>query len=337
MVTVGVIGLGMMGSTHLDVYRKRSDVKVLAISDLIPEKLTGKARATGNIEGQAQGGFDFASARQYPEGMQLIQDPDVELVDICLPTPLHVDYAIAALKAGKHVLVEKPLGLTAKDARRLAAAAAKAKTFAMCAQCIRFWPGWDWVKEAVQKQTYGKVLSAHFRRLASHPGGPFYGNGEACGGGALDLHIHDADFVQYCFGMPSAVTSCGYAKPTNRIDHILTQYHYADVPLVVAEGGWAMSPGFPFTMQYIVNFEQATAVYDLAAAEPFKLVRDGKAEAVALRPGMGYEHEIAYFLECIRNGTAPSTVSIASAAETVRLVEAEVKSVLTGKTVKVRW
>jgi predicted dehydrogenase len=336
MVKVGVIGLGMMGSTHLDVYGKRRDVQVLAISDLVAEKMTGKARAAGNIEGLAKGGFDYASARHYPEGMLLIQDPEVELVDICLPTPLHVDYAIAALKAGKHVLVEKPLGLTARDAFRLAAAAAKAKTFAMCAQCIRFWPGWDWVRDAVQKQTYGKCLSAHFRRLASHPGGPFYSNGDACGGAALDLHIHDADFVQYCFGMPTAVTSRGYAKPTNRIDHIITQYHFADVPLVVAEGGWAMSAGFPFTMQFIVNFEQATAVYDLAAAEPLKLVRDGKTEAVALAPGMGYEHEIAYFLGCIEKGVAPATVTIASAAESVKLVEAEVKSVMTGKTVKVR-
>ena len=84
----------------------------------------------------------------------------------------------------------------------------------------------------------------------------------ACGGAILDLHIHDTDFVQHCFGKPKAVFSRGYSRPTNAIDHVLTHYLYDDVPLVTAEGGWAMTPGFGFQMQYTVNFERATAVFD---------------------------------------------------------------------------
>ena len=57
------------------------------------------------------------------------------------------------------------------------------------------------------------MLSASFRRVASHPGGPFYSDGARCGGAALDLHIHDTDFVQYCFGMPTSVTSFGMNPP----------------------------------------------------------------------------------------------------------------------------
>ncbi|MFA7236637.1 MAG: Gfo/Idh/MocA family oxidoreductase, partial [Phycisphaeraceae bacterium] len=146
-----------MGNTHLDVYAKRKDVKVLAISDIDPDRLSGKARATGNIEGQAKGAFDLATVRRYDEGMKLIADPDVELVDICLWTPLHVEFALAALKAGKHVLVEKPLGINTADARKLVVAAKKSKKMIMCAMCVRFWPGWDWLKDAVANKTYGKV------------------------------------------------------------------------------------------------------------------------------------------------------------------------------------
>src|SRR5215212_6161548 len=137
MINVGVIGLGMMGQTHLDVYAKRPDVRVVAISDRDPDRLSGKTRATGNVEGQAKGAFDLAQAKPYPEGMDLIKDKDVDLVDICLATPLHVEYAIAALKKGKHVLVEKPLARTYRDAMKLVKASQNAKGLAMCAMCMR--------------------------------------------------------------------------------------------------------------------------------------------------------------------------------------------------------
>ena len=77
MIKVGVIGLGMMGQTHLDVYAKRPDVRVVAISDRDPDRLSGKTRATGNVEGQAQGAFDLSQANGYAEGMDLIKDKDL--------------------------------------------------------------------------------------------------------------------------------------------------------------------------------------------------------------------------------------------------------------------
>jgi predicted dehydrogenase len=335
-IKVGVIGLGMMGLTHLDVYSKRSDVKIVAISDILPDRLTGKVRAVGNIQGQAQGGFDYNSARQHDEGMKLIADKEVDLVDICLPTPLHHDYALKALKKGKHVLVEKPLARTAKEAAHLAKAAGKANKLSMCGMCMRFWPGWTWLKDVVEKGTYGKVFAAQFRRVASHPGGPFYSDGEKCGGAMLDLHIHDTDFIQYCFGIPTAVTTAGYNKTTSHPDHVITRYHYDHIPLLTAEGGWVMSPGFPFVMQYTVNFERATAVFDLSAPKPLMLYEGGKGQPVELEPGMGYEREIAYFLNCIATGQSPSIVTLESAAKTVKIVEAEGKSLASGKTVKVK-
>ena len=338
MIRVGVIGLGMMGGTHLDVYATRDDVQVVAVSDKDPARLSGEQKAQGNIEGQAQGGFDLGAEglRKYPEGKELIADPDVDLVDICLVTPLHAEYTIEALRAGKHVLVEKPLARTYEQAQQMAAEAGKAKGVSMCAMCIRFWPGWDWLKEAVDGKAYGKVLSAHFRRVAEHPGGPFFSNGEACGGAPLDLHVHDTDFVQYLFGMPKRVTSIGYTKLTGAIDHLTTVYEYdaPGRPMVVAEGGWVMTKGFPFTMQYTVNFERATAAFDIANEQPLMLYEEGKpGQAVELREGMGYEHEIAYLIDCINSGQAPSVVSLGDAANSVRIVEAEIESVQTGRPV----
>ena len=336
MIKVGVIGLGMMGNTHLDVYAKRTDVQVVAISDANPDRLSGKERAVGNVEGQAQGSFDINTVKKYAEGKDLIRDKSVEVVDICLTTPLHLEFVKRALKAGKHVLVEKPMARTYRDAAKMAALAAKSDRAVMVAQCMRFWPGWTWLKEAVEKKTYGNVLAATFRRLGSHPGGPFYENGALCGGGALDLHIHDTDFVQYLFGMPKAVRSVGYTRITGETDHIATRYEYDHVPMVIAEGGWAMAKGYGFTMQYLVNFENATARFDIGTPNPLTLMANGRAEPVSLSPGMGYEYEIAYFLECVRNGVKPTTVTPEDAANSVKIVEAEVKSVRSGRPVKIK-
>jgi predicted dehydrogenase len=337
-IKVGVVGIGTMGRTHLDAYaRCASAAEVVALADIVPDRLTGAAKVTGNIPGQAAGTLRSKSLHLYDEGMKLIADPQVELVDICLTTPLHVEYALAALKAGKHVMVEKPVARTSDDAAKLVAAARKAPTFAMCGLCMRFWPGWTWLKAAADKNTYGPVRSAYFRRLSSAPGGPFYTSGKLAGGAILDLHIHDTDFVHYCFGLPRAVRSIGYRKTTSAIDHVVTHYDFGrSGPMVVGEGGWAMADGFGFQMHYTVNFENATAVFNFDAGNKLTLSEKGKSRAVPLPADMGYQHEIAYFLGCIAAGQRPTTVTLESAATALRIIEAEQKSIATGRPVKLR-
>lgn len=337
MVKVGVIGLGSMGTTHLDIYAKHPGAKVVAVSDIDPERLSGKSRAKGNIEGQAQGGFDLAAAAKYDEGMKLIRSANVDLVDICLPTPLHLKFVRAALKAGRHVMVEKPVARTWRDAERLVKECGEAAArgqMAMPGMCMRFWPGWDWLKGAISDQRYGKVLAARFRRIASHPRAGFYNSGAECGGAILDLHVHDTDFIQWCFGMPVAVTSHGYRRITSEIDHVVTCYDFGDNgPLVTAEGSWAMDKGFPFTMQFTVNFEAATINFDNSGPS-LTVYREGRAEAVPLAEGMGYEREISYYLDCIGRGQPPTTVTIADAARSVQIIEAEAASIRKQRTVR---
>ena len=335
MINIGVIGLGMMGLTHLDVYAGSIAAKVVAVADADAGRRSGSVKARGNVEGQAQGKFDVASVKGYADGMELIRDPNVEAVDICLPTPLHMKFAIAVLEAGKHLLVEKPLARVSADAFAIAEAAdrayEKSGVIAMPAMCMRFWPGWTWLKQAIADGRHGKVLAAKFTRLASHPGGAFYQSADASGAAALDLHIHDTDFVNYCFGTPKAVRSAGYSKVTTGVDHLFTQYLFDKIPLVMAEGGWCMSSGFPFQMRYHVNFENATAVFDAGLTPNLVVWQDGKTEAITLGESNGYQEEIEYFLKCVGEKRRPETVTLRDAAEAVRVVEAEVESVRSGQ------
>ncbi|MBI1367862.1 MAG: gfo/Idh/MocA family oxidoreductase [Planctomycetes bacterium] len=330
MTTVGILGLGMMGLTHLDIYRQRSDVRVAALCDIDADRLHGRTRAYGNIDGQAQGGVGDLSIQRYERAEDLIADPQIQVVDICLPTDLHVPYGIAALEAGKHVIIEKPLGRSADEAQRLADAAAASTGFAFAAHCMRFWPGWTWLKEAIDAKRYGKVLAATFRRVATAPSGTFYMEGERSGGALLDLHIHDTDFIHYCFGKPQAVQSVGYSKITSAIDHVHTRYLYDDIPLVVAEGSWAMAEDFGFSMAYCVNFERVTVTFNSSARPVMMLYEPGVKRREIEVKGMGYAAEIDYFLQCIAAGRAPETITLQDAADAVRITEAEHLSIREG-------
>lgn len=326
---VGVVGLGMMGQTHLDVYAARDDVRVVAVADTDAERLNGLSVTAGNISGQSQGHADLAGVKRYTDAAELIADPEVDVADLCVPTPLHRPLGEASIRAGKPTLIEKPLARTSEDAEALAALAESMDVPCMPAMCMRFWPGWDWLRDAIQDQRFGRLRSLSLRRLTSLAPGAFYRDGQANGGAILDLHIHDTDFVCWCLGVPESVVSAGYVGATGMIDHVHTTYSYPDGPMVTAEGGWSMTPGFGFEMQYLANFENATARFDINQPHKLEVIERGHDawSPIDLPDGMGYAYEINYFLGCVREGRAPKIVTLRDAAVGLRVVEAEVQSI----------
>jgi len=328
---VGVIGLGSMGSTHLDIYSQISEVEVVAVADPNNSRLDGSNKAEGNISGQAQGSVAGLEAKQYFDGMDLIDDPDIELVDICVGTNLHFVFVEAALAKGKHVLVEKPLARTYDEAKKIVELALNSSTNIMSAMCLRYWPAWVWLKKVIDNKQYGRCLSLTCKRQTSHPPGTFYSNDDECGGALLDLHVHDTDFINYCFGMPRAVFSQGYKGPSGGIDHVATHYiydQYQNAPLVTAEGTWTMQEGYGFNMSYTANFEKATACYLLDDEETLRLFRSGhKPELIKLDEGMGYEFEIRSFVDNILSNKTININLLEQAAESVAIIEAEMVSI----------
>ena len=337
---VGIIGLGSMGSTHLDIFSKIKEVEVIAIADSVQSRLDGSSKAEGNISGQAEGGVTGLSAIKYLDGMELIENPDIDIVDICVGTDLHFTFVEAALSKGKHVLVEKPLARTYDEAKKIIQLAEQSSKYVMSAMCLRYWPAWVFLKEAIDSNAYGKCLSLNFKRQTSFPGGAFYSDHNQCGGALLDLHVHDTDFVNYCLGLPEAVFSQGYKGPSGGIDHIATHYIYnqSDLsPLVSSEGSWTMQEGYGFNMSYTANFENGTLSYLLEQDETLKLFRSGsEPESINLKEGMGYEFEIRTFVDEILSGNSTNLDLLRQASETVAIIEAEKTSIETCSLVSIK-
>lgn len=337
-VNVGVIGLGFMGLVHIKAYKQIPGARIVAVADAFKQPVNGVIPGVGGNVTDGDALKLDPGVKAYGSAAELIANADVQLVDICVPTPEHVTLSLAALKAGKHAVCEKPLARTSAQCRQVVRAAARAKTYFMPAMCMRFWPGWDWLKQAMARKRYGKVLAARFRRVSGPPGwskANYFKGGES-GGALLDLHIHDTDFVQFCFGRPKAVFSQGLSRFSGAVDHVVTQYVVKGGATVSAEGSWLMSGAHPFTMKYTVNFEKATAEFDISrGAQALRLYEDGKPmQTVKLEGVDGYVGELSHMIESIRRKRPPTTVTAQDGLSAVEICEAEEQSVLTGKLVK---
>ncbi len=335
-VNIGIIGLGFMGQTHIKSYRQIPGARIVAICDAIrlpaDGNLTGVA---GNIATTDAIRFDMSVVRGYRDYRELLADAEVQLVDICVPTPLHAPTAIAALQAGKHVLCEKPLARKPILCRDIVAAAKSAKGYFMPAHCLRFWPEWAWLKQAIADARFGRLLALKLTRLSEPPGWSrgTYLKGDDSGGALLDLHVHDTDFVQFCFGRPRAVCSTGQSRISGAIDHVSTIYKVSTGASVVAEGSWLLGQGYGFKMAYLAVFEHATADYDCTrAAEPLKVFEAGKGAQVVRCDGAdGYVGELRHMVESIQAGRAPTVVTADDGLSAVEICAAEERSVASGR------
>jgi predicted dehydrogenase len=324
-----------MAAAHIKAYRQLEGVEIAALCNPSGRNLDGDfSRVSGNVGDANPLKLDMSVVKAFRTAEELFADSTIDAVDICTPTSSHLPLAMGALAAGKHVLIEKPLARKSAEAAELLAAASKSDRIVMPAMCMRFWPGWSWLKAAIDSGRFGRVLSARFRRVAEAPrwGRDHFFKGADSGGALLDLHIHDVDFIQFLFGKPHSVYAKGHTRVSGAIDHVLAMYEVDGGAVVSAEGSWAMAPGYGFSMSYTINFERATVDFDPSrAAEPLRLIENGEAKKMEIEAGDGYMGELRYFLDCIAEHRKPSVVTLEDAVSALRICEAESASIETGR------
>jgi predicted dehydrogenase len=219
-------------------------------------------------------------------GVTLVDtEAEADAVDICLPTDMHAPATIAALRAGKHVLVEKPMALDFASAESMRSVADEVGRTLMVGQVLRFVPAYRALAEWMKGR---KIESAIFRRQCGVPAwNGWFRDFARSGGPVLDLLIHDMDFCISLWGMPKWVRG--------------TELHYPGIGRVVIEGGWHDSPDYPFSMEFVVEAEDGTLARKNVEVED------------------AFEAELKYFTDCVQQGKEPEFCPPAQSAQAVAL------------------
>lgn len=325
---VGILGSGFMGGTHARAFAKVPDVQVVAVSSRHMEKAEKLATEVG--------------ACATTDDMAIINDPSIEAISNTLPTHLHPQYTIAALQTGKHVLLEKPFGLTVADCDKMIEAHQKSGKTLMIAQVLRFWPEYAALVDLVRSGKLGKPLSTVASRLSVPPGWADWFYDPALSGGAvLDLIVHDLDALNWVLGTPKSVYARGHQAKPGLWNHIHAEVDYGTAQGMV-EGSQFMPKDYPFTCTLRVLCEGGSVEFafhaggvsiEMAGGSSLMVYEPGKAYKLDAAKGDLYELQAAYFVDCVRNKKTPELGTPEQARLAVRLCNAARDSLESGKVV----
>ena len=317
---IALLGLGFMGSTHLKALQNIPDAELVAVASDDPVRLSGDLSTVQGNLGDTGGKYDFSAYRKYADWADVMKDPDVDAVDLCLPTNLHAPAALAALRAGKHVLIEKPMGLNAEETDSILAEAEKSDRIVMTAQVLRFFPAYVALADVVKTGMLGNVHTALFRRRCAAPAwSTWLAEPKLSGGGVFDLLIHDVDQCLHLFGTPESISATGYVDLKTGIDIINAELYYPDIASVSITGGWHHPKAYPFSMEYTVVCDGGSLDYSSAGRAATLFGADGVESLLGERQRDAYEAEIAYFVECCVHDKRPELCPPEESAAAVKL------------------
>ncbi|MGV8858226.1 Gfo/Idh/MocA family protein [Rhodoglobus sp.] len=324
MTGIAIVGRGAMGSTH-----------VRALASL------GRAEQIKYVVARTTGGVAEAApvASVISDFGAVLNDPEVDVVSICTPTGTHRELAVSALRAGKNVLLEKPIALTMDDARAIRDEAQRSGKVFMVAQVVRFFDGYRQLADDVAAGKIGRLVSARATRLSSKPDWADWLRDFAEAGGMLvDFGIHDFDQMNLLLGDPVEVSAIGEAV-TGPVETTITYrdggigqvLSYADLPSgapfrssleVVGTGGFA-------------QYEYAAASVNSSAVSRYSLSAVAYDSRVVLGADDPYARQLEYFLDCVAQGTEPGFCPTPSALTALEVALAATTSLELGAPVRV--
>jgi predicted dehydrogenase len=339
MVRIGIVGLGFMGMIHYLAARRLNGASVTAIHTRDAKKLAGDWRGVRGNFGPPGEVMDLGSVHRHARFEDLLADKDVDLIDICTPTGQHEAMTIAALKAGKHVLVEKPIAIETAAADRMLAAAKAANRLLMVGQVLPFFPEFAFLADAVKSGKYGSLLGGQFKRIISRPDwSKAIGDVAETGGPAIDLHIHDTHFIRLICGMPKQVVGTGRTEG-DAVTHLNALYLYGPGgPTVACASGALAQKGREFVHGFEVYFEMATLTHESGVQPLTVLPAGGGSERPALGDGdplAGFAAELQAAVDGVNAGKAPDLLSGQLARDALVLCHRECESVRTGRPISV--
>jgi len=310
---VAVIGAGFWGRNHARVFTELEETELLAVCDINAERAKAIAKQFG--------------VKAYTSTAKMLKIKDLDAVSVCTWSTSLAKEALKALKAGKHVLVEKPMAANSKQAETLIKTAEKEGLYLSVGFLMRFIPGLQHIRKAVESQEIGEIVCATAKRVSEWP--------ERIGdvGVVKDLAIHDIDVMHYLFGSdPVAV----YAKTGNMrhkkfedYAHIMLTFEHGKNAFI--EANWLT----PYkTRVLVVTGSRAIAKLDYITQE---LTIETAEKTV--QPRIPWQEplklELQHFARCILGKEKPFITGL-DGLKALKIAEAALKSSKTGRLVKLK-
>ncbi|MFC5649365.1 Gfo/Idh/MocA family protein [Paenibacillus solisilvae] len=328
MLKVGIVGAGAMGGVHADAYGRIPGVKVAGIVDVRPDAAETLALRSGT--------------RGYTAWETWMNEEQPDVIDICLPTPMHRDAAITAASVyGKHVICEKPLAGSLEAAGEMIEACDKAGVLLLVGQVLRFFPDYAKAKSLVDEGAVGTPGTIRTQRLSSCPLGSegWYRDMNLSGGILLDLLIHDFDWMRWTFGEVERVYAKSLlARGAGVYDHALVSLRFASGAIGHAVGSWAYPEGFRTQLEVAGDKGILSMNSDEEKTNRVLLHRQASGETPNVQIpesplySSPYEDELRHFVSCITDKRTP-IVTGADAFEALRISLAAIESAYSGKAV----
>lgn len=288
----------------------------------------------------------FGIARQYDTVDALLRDGRVEALVVATPNYLHAPQTIAALKAGIHVMVEKPMAMNAVEAEQMNAAAEKSGALLMVAHCWRFDPDVLWLK--AQTARLGRIIRTKGYGVHAHwgPGGWFTQKPLAGGGALADMGIHALDTARFLLGDPKPVSVYArigtYYKDFDVDDTGILIVEWDNGATSTIESGWwqphsdgveaatqlygARGFGRLFPTKLVLPDEQGQTLDEIEAG--FEFPRKEHC------PQSLYDDQLKYFVECVAQRQKPNPGGLEGLIN-MKVIDAAYQSAQTGEAVKI--
>lgn len=346
---VGLAGTGDIGRVHAKALRGCPEVELAVCAGVNPGRAWEFQREFGAIV--------------YPSYGEMLSDPLVRAIDICVPNDLHRRYVEDAANAGKHILCEKPIAMTLEDATSMIGAAHRAGVVFMVAHVLRFWPEYVQAQKILRSAQMGPCRAITMRRMLSllisvqgergwrHEAGRM-------GGAILDLQIHDLDFLNWTFGLPESVFCAAAMSRGGGLDHTYAVLSYASGMRALVESSYLLQ-GDPmiFSMKAVCDHGSLDyafhacgfKMHELASGKDHGSPPAGPASLTCYRAGTepeviarqdpnvldaAFSSEISHFVDCVL-GRSESMAAPSEAADALSVALACRESASIGRPTRI--
>lgn len=323
MKRIGIVGAGFIAEKHAAGINDFNNIILTAVADIDALKR--------NTFAEKYGCAAFATMED------MLNANIVDILVLCVPTHLHVQFALNAIRYGIPFLLEKPIAMDSRDAQTIVTAASEAGITMMVGQSLRFKAEYATCTQLYREKKLGRIKLVYAARLGQRPSwGAWYNDPKKSGGVLYNITLHDVDYLYSLFGMPNNVYAVG-----NGAEDVIATLHYANGMSALVDTSAMMSPGYPFTMHLRMDGDEATCAYDFIGGENTEICktseltfyRDGIAEKIPVQAFSNHGAELSYFADCVERNIEPERCKPQECVEVIRILEAIQCSIDTGEIV----